>query len=401
MLLAEAVPYSDVPFTRDAIPQRLLDIEGGRRVNALPWRGQFSPELVEVLLKTYSEGGLVLDPFCGSGTTLLEAAQEGLPSHGVEVNPAAQILANLYLLSNHEKDVRLRAFGSVESRLRASGAAAHQTAALLEMVRRVDDPLGVLIARAIFLLALNNGDRVSEKSLGRALGLVENLVLRLPSSCSEISVELGDSRHISLPDGGAGMVLTSPPYVNVFNYHQNYRKAVELLGYEVLPAARAEFGSNRKHRQNRFLTVVQYAQDIGLTLRESVRVVRPGGISVWVIGRESSVRGSAVPNPRIVYEMALGIGGLELIGKHERKFRSRYGALVYEDILVFRHAGIGDSPVLAEDPVVLGREVGRGVLESLSPSGVEREMEIAQAIEGADRVGPSVPPDHGLHSGQR
>ncbi|MDO5617272.1 DNA methyltransferase [Kocuria sp.] len=380
------------------IPQSRLDIEPGRRVNSLPWRGQFSPGLVEVLLQTYSEGGLVVDPFCGSGTTMIEAARAGLPSHGVEVNPAAQILASLYLLVNFHPSEREKALNRVFTRFAADRAASSDTGSLLRVVQESDEPLESLVANAVFLLALKNGDTVLRRNLDRALRLVSDLVESLPDAGPELSIQLGDSRSIFVPDGQAGMVLTSPPYVNVFNYHQNYRKAVELLGYGVLPAARAEFGSNRKHRQNRFLTIIQYAQDIGETLRESLRAVRNGGVSVWVVGRESSVRGSAVPNPQIVYEMATGSGGLELVGKHERKFRSRYGALVYEDILVFRHVARAIEGV---NPTLLGREVGCAVLGGLIASSDETESEIAEAVSLADKVNPSALPDHGRVSGQR
>ncbi|MBM0262703.1 MULTISPECIES: DNA methyltransferase [Corynebacterium] len=381
-------------FSYDKIPQNRLDIENGRRVNSLPWRGQFSPELVEALLGAYSEDGLVLDPFCGSGTTLIESARLGLPSHGVEVNPAAQILASLYLLVGFDPSIREEALNDVVSRLGDCVNRDGDTAGFLNAVMECEDPSESLIARALFLLTLKNGDAVSKRNFDRALIVISNLVRSLPELGPKISIQLGDSRSVSLPDGQVGTILTSPPYVNVFNYHQNYRKAVELLGHRVLPAARAEFGSNRKHRQNRFLTVIQYAQDIGLAIREGLRVVKDGGVSIWVVGRESSVRGSAIPNSRIVYEMAVGSGNLELIGKHERKFRSRYGALVYEDVLVFRHLAHEVSSADGFNPTLLGREVGRSVLEDLTAINEITAAEISKAISHAEKVNPSSAPDY-------
>lgn len=35
----------------------------------------------------------------------------------------------------------------------------------------------------------------------------------------------------------ATLLITSPPYINVFNYHQKYRRSVEALGYDVLAIA--------------------------------------------------------------------------------------------------------------------------------------------------------------------
>ena len=51
-----------------------------------PYHGKFIPQLVEVLLDRYfTRGGHVLDPFAGSGTTLVQALESGLDATGVEV----------------------------------------------------------------------------------------------------------------------------------------------------------------------------------------------------------------------------------------------------------------------------------------------------------------------------
>ena len=76
------------------VPQALLDLDVKERSNVFPWRGQFSPELVEILLKVYAkEGDVVFDPFAGVGTTLLEAAKQGMRSRGTELNPSAFLMA--------------------------------------------------------------------------------------------------------------------------------------------------------------------------------------------------------------------------------------------------------------------------------------------------------------------
>ena len=87
------------------------------------------------------------------------------------------------------------------------------------------------------------------------------------------------------------MVLTSPPYINVHNYHQQFRRSTEALDWDVLSFARSEIGSNRQNRANRFLTVIQYSLDMALALRELARVARPGARLILVLGRESFVRG--------------------------------------------------------------------------------------------------------------
>ena len=76
-------PKTQGPARPHTVAQELLNIDNKQRSNLFPWNGQFSPQLVEVLLRTYSPmKGLVLDPFVGSGTVLYEAGPVGLPSSG-------------------------------------------------------------------------------------------------------------------------------------------------------------------------------------------------------------------------------------------------------------------------------------------------------------------------------
>lgn len=52
-----------------------------------PYLGKFIPQLVEVFLKEYfKKGDYVLDPFMGSGTTLIESNILGINSMGVEIS---------------------------------------------------------------------------------------------------------------------------------------------------------------------------------------------------------------------------------------------------------------------------------------------------------------------------
>ncbi|HVB75013.1 MAG TPA: DNA methyltransferase, partial [Ktedonobacteraceae bacterium] len=85
----------NIPYDRNSIPQESLDLANKFRTSLLPWRGQFSPELVELFLKKYSQDtSVILDPFVGSGTTLFEAARRGLTCYAAEINPSAIEMAN-------------------------------------------------------------------------------------------------------------------------------------------------------------------------------------------------------------------------------------------------------------------------------------------------------------------
>lgn len=61
------------------------------------YRGKFFPQLVRALMNIagLTSDSLVVDPMCGSGTTLVEARLSGRPCHGFDLNPLSVYLANV------------------------------------------------------------------------------------------------------------------------------------------------------------------------------------------------------------------------------------------------------------------------------------------------------------------
>jgi len=102
----------------EPLDRALLDIDRRTRANLFAWRGQFSPQFVEAILTHYGcEGDVVLDPFAGSGTVLVEAARLGREVCGVEVNPAAAALARIYELCPRAPAEREQALLETRKRL--------------------------------------------------------------------------------------------------------------------------------------------------------------------------------------------------------------------------------------------------------------------------------------------
>src|SRR4029078_8201439 len=76
-----------------------------------PYLGKFVPQLVEELLRRYVEpGGRVLDPFAGSGTTLVQCLESGYDAVGVDVAAfnclLMQVKTGRYDLFRLEADLR-------------------------------------------------------------------------------------------------------------------------------------------------------------------------------------------------------------------------------------------------------------------------------------------------------
>ena len=65
------------------------------------YKGKFNPQVAKSLLNIFgvNPGDNVLDPFCGSGTTLVECAHIGVHGFGTDLNPLAVYIANAKLLA--------------------------------------------------------------------------------------------------------------------------------------------------------------------------------------------------------------------------------------------------------------------------------------------------------------
>src|SRR5712692_7140895 len=68
--------------------------------------GGFPPKIPRMLVNRWTgPRTTVLDPFCGSGTTLVEAKLLGRPSIGIDLNPLAVALARAKLQRVRSQDV--------------------------------------------------------------------------------------------------------------------------------------------------------------------------------------------------------------------------------------------------------------------------------------------------------
>src|SRR3989338_3371914 len=142
-----AKQYNEMPLTDFASVNRLTkleelnlnwrerylpEIERTKHVHRLhPYMGKFIPQLVEIFLRKYAPK-LVYDPFCGSGTTLVEANVLGIDSVGTDISVFNTLLAkvktaeyDVLLLEKQFKDILRNLYdfkyGSIFRKTRGNG----------------------------------------------------------------------------------------------------------------------------------------------------------------------------------------------------------------------------------------------------------------------------------------
>lgn len=252
----------------------------------VPWIAGFSSGFAAGALRRLAEPGTVLDPFCGVGTTLVEALGSGHRAIGFEINPwaalAARTKARAALIDAERLEREVERFvGFHRDRVR-SGAAPRSSPpagfrtrapffsqAVERKVLHVTDfieglagetPLLGDVFRLAFGATLVSYSNYSyEPSLGRRVaagrkevgdfdvggavaGKLREIVedvrwLREHTAATSPQAQVhGESflRPSSRP-GPVDLVLTSPPYLNNYHYNRNTRPQLYWLGFVARP----------------------------------------------------------------------------------------------------------------------------------------------------------------------
>lgn len=370
--------FDNLLQAQSPLDRRSLDVLDRTRTSVMPWRGQFSPQLVTHLLKAVSPG-IVLDPFCGSGTVLYESARADRSAIGIDINPAAAILASFSSFCKLDEQERHAKKDEIVKRVNQRILNWPRQTIDLNFCKEIGEDL---LGKCFLLHMFGDKKEVDTARATSALRTFTSKMDELPSSQIELSVQVGDARFTNLAANSIDAVVTSPPYINVFNYHQNYRPVVEALGLSPLVAARAEIGANRKHRQNRFMTVIQYCIDMEAVFEELSRVMRDQSLATFVVGRSSKVKGVPFKNAILISAIAELSGLFSLESRRERAFLNRFGETIFEDVLVFKRLG-GQI----DSPGTTGRLIGsHALLDAMKLADDKIKTELEEAYERRDGI---------------
>jgi SAM-dependent methyltransferase len=357
----------ELSWSEGELPER----ERTKHVHRLhPYLGKFVPQLVERLLARYvPAGGRVLDPFAGSGTTLVQALESGYDATGVDVAGFNALLMHVktrrYDLDALERDVG-EVLAQVErfqprSRYPTSAmpyvrtwfapAAAEELLHARSLVDDVDhaDLLRVVVARAArsarrtthFDLDFPRAPQTGEywchkhKRLCRPVETARQFLLRyLPDTLARVrrfdavrtgdrhaEVVHGDARELDLRGPYEG-VVTSPPYPGLIDYHEQHRYAYELL--RLADGRSRELGSATRGTSRSALE--EYVDGIAAVFRNVRSVLRPGAVVCIVVN-----------DRRDLYPCILRHAGLRLEERLERHVNRRTGRRAgeyFESVLV-------------------------------------------------------------------
>src|SRR3954470_15396571 len=257
----------ELSWSEQALPEHVRT----KHVHRLhPYHGKIIPQLVEVLLDRYfTQGAHVLDPFAGSGRTLVQALESGPDATGVELAAFNCLLIGvktteyeLPLIREELNDVYERigvqpTRGRRASKYVESWYAPQARAELLAFADLIGEYVYSDVLRVILSRAARSARRTTHFDLEAprapqkaeywcykhkrtcrpvesadaflrrytldTLARIEDFAAVRAAGCAATIVQ-GDSRDVVYTETFDG-VLTSPPYPGLIDYHEQHRYA--------------------------------------------------------------------------------------------------------------------------------------------------------------------------------
>ena len=298
------------------------------------------PKLARELIARFAgPGDVVLDPFCGSGTVLVEALVAGCVGQGVDLNPLALRISEVHCalrglgarrrFERQLEQVAAASEARVRSRARAripldrEQGKVYQPHVLFELsglweeigaVAHDDDRRALEVVFSSLLVKFSRRradtsadtvDKRIRKGLpteffvrkGQELSLRwEALADTAPRDAHVPRLMQGDARELPYLLGerfAADLIVTSPPYGGTYDYAEQHALRNAWFGFDTQHFERAEIGARRALSQGT-QGVARWDEQLLAALRAMRNVLTPAARALLWLG-DAEVSGRRVP----------------------------------------------------------------------------------------------------------
>lgn len=333
-----------------------------------PYPAKFTPQVARKFLSVHcSYGNVVLDPFCGSGTTLVESALSGMDSVGIDINPIACLVSRAKSHKYTVQDIKeIRAFANSMLPIATHSSLANSRNAIvpdlpnhahwfqdnvsreLSMLKeRIDAINGsgvknlLLCAFSKIIVKVSNQDsevryKARQKNhpdgvvFSAFLDVMKNYLDAISKPTHVISgkseVHRGNATAVlkTLADNHFDFVITSPPYINTFDYYLYHKQRMLWLGFDHHPVRQQEIGNHHRiDAQKPEKSKTDYINSMTHVVSEVARVSKPGSYFVIIIG-DGVVKGEIIDMRNIIADICNGTYAVKNVESTKMANNTRY-----------------------------------------------------------------------------
>jgi len=317
-----------------------------------PYPAKYTPQLVNKFLNLFCmRGFIILDPFCGSGTTLVEGVLNGMDSVGIDLNPIAYIISRAKTNLYSEKEINsIRNFISEILQKPNDGLfeivsdkpieevfipdfpnrnhwfqenVSCELAILKNRIDKIENPNIKDLLYCAFskiIVKVSNQDsevRYTAKKKNHPDGVVFTSFVNTVSNYLQVlnanehtidakaEVYNGDSYEVlkKYSDNYFDFVITSPPYINTFDYYLYHKQRMFWLGYDHRPVRQKEIGNHHRIDTKNFeIAKAEYIDSMTRIMNELSRVAKPNSYFVMIIG-DGIIEGTTIDMSRVITEI--------------------------------------------------------------------------------------------------
>lgn len=314
-----------------------------------PYPAKFTPQIVNKFLNLYCKPGFtILDPFCGSGTTLVEGILNGMDAIGIDLNPIAYLISkaktNNYTVEDiiTVKDFLSRInisqndslFTNMHIDIVSEGSipeyqnrnhwfqknVSNELSILKKMIEEIESSNAKDLLYCAFskiIVKVSNQDsevRYTAKNKNHPDGIVYTTFFDTVSNYIKILndgnykvnakaiIHNGDTYHIlrEYSNNHFDFIITSPPYINTFDYYLYHKQRMFWLGYDHRPVRQKEIGNHHRIDTKSFHDArKEYIDSMSLVMNELSRVSKPNSYFIIVIG-DGIVDGNTIDMSQVI-----------------------------------------------------------------------------------------------------
>lgn len=344
-----------------------------------PYPARFIEELPRQLIATLGcpDGTVILDPFCGSGTTLVEAQRAGFQSVGVDLNPIACLIS--HVKTSKLDECFLEAAKQIADR--AEHRYRNDYVSIPE-IPNLDHWFKVDIQKALSaIMAEISAAQIPESTKSAMLFSLSSIIVRVSnqesdtryaavekrvmapdvfksfySACKKLALakqETSFDTPVTVIENNiltvtaenigkkVGLVITSPPYPNAYEYWLYHKYRMWWLGYDPISVRSYEIGARPHYQKKNGQTEQDFEEQMSQVFTLFDHVVVVGGHICIVIGR-SIIKGREIDNAEMMTRIAKRHGYTPVakipreIASTRKSFNLSYGKITTEHIMIYR-----------------------------------------------------------------